>query len=350
MGGAEVFTYEVAKRWVSLGHNITLFTSEFPGCRSEEIVDGIKIVRSGGRFTVYSRAKRRYRERFCHEDFDVIVDEVNTQPFFVPKFAKNGESVFALIHQLAREYWFYETPFPINYVGYHYLENKWLRQYVSVPTVTVSKSTQKDLADLGFKRVSVVPEGLNFEPLSRLPQKNSNPTVVFAGRLKRAKRPDHAIRAFKIVKDKIPNAQLWVIGDGDFRPKLERMAGAGVTFFGHTDSLKRRNLIEQGWVLVNPGIREGWGLNVTEANALGSPCVAYDVPGLRDSIDDNLTGLLAKAGDVEDLAEKIIRLLNDNSTREELAEAALKHSHRFSWDTTADEFLKIIVNQQKTGD
>ena len=179
------------------------------------------------------KRKQFYSKRFRKERFDVIIDEINTQPFFAPKFAKNGEKVIALIHQLAREFWFYETPFPVSYVGYHFLENRWLKQYVDVPTVTVSESTRKDLLDLGFKHVSVVPEGLNFEPLNVLPEKDSKPIVVFSGRLKRAKRPDHAIKAFAIVKEKIPNAELWVFGDGPFRKTLERISGQGVRFFGN---------------------------------------------------------------------------------------------------------------------
>jgi len=88
MVGAEVFTYEVAKRWAAFGHEITLFTSKFPGCKNEEIVDGIKIVRAGGRFTVYAQAKKFYAKRFRHEKFDIIIDEINTQPFFCPKVCK----------------------------------------------------------------------------------------------------------------------------------------------------------------------------------------------------------------------------------------------------------------------
>jgi hypothetical protein len=129
MGGAEVFTREVAKRWVASGHEVSLFTSKFPGCENEEIVDGVNIVRAGGRFTVYRQAKKFYSKRFRAENFDVVIDEVNTRPFFAPKFVKNSEKIVALIHQLAREYWFYETPFPVNYFGYHFLENKWLKQY-----------------------------------------------------------------------------------------------------------------------------------------------------------------------------------------------------------------------------
>jgi hypothetical protein len=86
------------------------------------------------------------------EGYDVIIDEINTRPFLTPKFIKNGEQVVALIHQLAREYWFYETPFPISYIGYHFLEDRWLRNYVNIPTVTISESTKKDLLNLGFKK------------------------------------------------------------------------------------------------------------------------------------------------------------------------------------------------------
>jgi len=345
MGGAEVFTYEVAKRWVASGNEVTLFTSKYSGAKDEEIVDGIRIVRAGGRFTVYRQAKKFYSKRFRNEEFDIIIDEINTQPFFAPKFAKNGEKVVALIHQLAREFWFYETPFPVSYVGYHFLENRWLKQYVDVPTVTVSESTRGDLLDLGFKHVSVVPEGLNFEPLKGLPEKDSKPIVVFSGRLKRAKRPDHAIKAFAIVREKVPNAELWVFGDGPFRKKLERISGSGVKFFGNIASVERRLLLSKSWVLVVPGLREGWGLNIIEANALGLPAVAYDVPGLCDSVRDNETGLLAESSNIRDLAKKALNVLTDSLLREKLSVNALNYSKQFSWDKTDDEFMKLITHE-----
>jgi len=352
MGGAEVFTREVTKRWVKDGHEVTLFASEFPGCKREEFLDGVKVVRVGGKYSVYWKAKKYYKKCFSKEGYDVVIDEVNTRPFLTPKFVNNGEKIVALIHQLAREYWFYEMPFLISYIGYHFLEDRWLRNYVDVPTVTVSESTRQDLLDLGFKKVFVVPEGLNFTPLSEIPEKEECPVVVYAGRLKRAKRPDHAIRAFKIIKEKFPNAELWFIGDGPFRKDLERMAGESVKFFGGLSNEGRRRLLARAWVLVNPSIREGFGLNVLEANALGTPCVAYNVAGLRDSIINRRTGLLVKEnGDAEKLAEAVIRVLEDEVLRKTLSENALEHSKNFSWDRTAQEFEKILketVNERDT--
>jgi len=342
MGGAEVFTREVFRRWVEAGHEVTMFSSNFRGGKAHEVADGIDIVRSGGRYSVYWKVKEYYNKVFSKEDYDVVIDEINTRPFLTPKFVKNGEKIIALIHQLAREYWFYETPFPINYFGYHFFEERWLRNYTNIPTVTVSNSTRKDLADLGFEKVFVVGEGLNFEPLKRIDEKTSNPVIVFAGRLKKAKRPDHAIKAFKIVRGEIPKAELWIIGDGYLEDKLKKIGPEGVKFFGKVSNEERRELIRKAWVLVNPSVREGFGLNVIEANALGVPAIAYDVAGLRDSIVDGKTGLLVKSGDVEALARAVIQVLATDSLRIKLSEEALTYSKGFSWDKVADEFMKVV--------
>jgi glycosyltransferase involved in cell wall biosynthesis len=346
MGGAEVFTHEVLKNWVKSGNEVTLFTSDFKDSMEEEVVDGITIVRRGGRLSVYGMAKKFYSNRFSKEGYDVVIDEINTRPFMAPKFVNHGESVVALIHQLAREYWFYETPFPASYFGRYFLEERWLKNYRDVPTVTVSESTKEDLASLGFRKIFVVGEGLNFEPLAKLGEKTTNPVVVYAGRLTRAKRPDHAVRAFGIVKEKVPDAELWIMGRGNLENKLRKMAGEGVRFLGLTSNEERRELIKKAWVLVNPSVREGFGLNVIEANALGTPSVSYDVPGLRDSIRHYETGILVKSGGIDALAEAITLVLTNHDIKKRLSENALVYSKSFSWDKVAGEFMNVIETAQ----
>lgn len=342
MGGAEVFTREVLKRWVRDGHEVTMFTCKFRNSEREEIVDGVRIVRAGGKYTVYWKAKEYYDRFFSKEGYDVVIDEINTIPFLTPNFVDNGESILALIHQLAREYWFYETPFPLSHLGYYFLEEKWLKNYRMIPTVTVSESSKKDLVGLGFGKVFVVGEGLNFKPLEKLEEKQAHPVIAFAGRLKKAKRPDQAVRAFGIVKKEIPSVELWIIGDGYLRKRLMRIAREGITFFGSVSSKERRALIKKAWVLVNPSVREGFGLNVIEANALGVPCVAYNVPGLKDAVIDGKTGLLVETGDVEALAKTIVRILTDDALRLRLSKEALTYSSGFSWNKVADEFMNVI--------
>jgi glycosyltransferase involved in cell wall biosynthesis len=343
MGGAEVFTREIATRLVGLGHRVTLFTSEFKDCKREEVMDGVRIVRAGGRYSVYGQARKYYRKRFSKEKHDIVVDEINTRPFFASKFVANGEKVIALIHQLAREYWFFETPFPLSYFGYYFIEKRWLRSYVDVPTVTVSESTRKDLLALGFTSVKIVSEGLNFKPLDRLADKSDFPVMVYSGRLRRAKRPDHAIRAFVKVRQKFPDAELWMIGKGEFEDHLRSISPDGVKFLNDLTSAERRESLSRAWVLLNPSVREGFGLNVIEANAVGTPCIGYDVPGLRDSIVDRDTGLLARAGDVDDLTSKIVSVFGDQALRRRLGDNALEYSRQFSWDRCAQEFLTAAL-------
>ena len=118
--------------------------------------------------------------------YDLIIDEINTRPFFIPKFV-GEKQVIALIHQLAREFWFYETKFPLNYIGYYYLEKKWLSNYKNTVTLTVSNSTKIDLEELGFKRIFIVPNGLNVTPLSNMKEKEANPDCSFYGEIKKGK-------------------------------------------------------------------------------------------------------------------------------------------------------------------
>jgi|TARA_B100000315_G_scaffold255093_1_gene297551 glycosyltransferase involved in cell wall biosynthesis len=342
-GGAEILTYETAIRWVKAGHEVTLFTAEFPDCKREEVVDGIRVVRAGGKYLVYRMAKKYYKKRFSKEGFDVIIDEINTIPFLTPKFVNKGEKIIASIHQLAREYWFYETSFPVNYIGSYYLEDRWLKNYLDIPTVTLSESTKQDLFNLGFKKVFSIPPGVNFKPLNRVSEKEKHPVIAYVGRLKRQKRADHAIKAFKLLKKKIPTTELWIIGDGYFKKNLQALACDGVRFFHNLSNEERRQLLIRAWVLVHPGIREGFGLNIIEANALSVPAVAYDVPGLRDAIQDGKTGLLIKSGGIQALADVLYDVLISTDLREKLSENALESSRNYTWERYSEAFMKIIT-------
>ena len=268
------------------------------------------------------------------------IDEIHTRPFMTPKYVK--EPILALIHAVAKEEWFYETPFPISFLGCHILVPYWLKHYVEIPTATVSESTKRDLEELGFKEIYVVPEGLSVEPVKEMPRKNENPLIVFLSRLKRYKRPDHAIKAFKLVKREIPNAELWIVGDGDLKRKLEKTAFEGVKVLGRVPHEQKIEILKRAWVLVHPAVREGWGLNVIEANALGTPVVAYNVPGLRDSVRHMETGILVEDGDIEKMAKAIITLIEDNELRERLSKNAIEWAKRFSWDKTAEAFERIL--------
>ncbi len=285
-GGAEVYTDAVARAWVNDGHKVTLFTSAVQDQPGDEVCEGgYRIVRRGGRLGVYREARRFWR-REAQGNFDLVIDEVNTKPFGCPKWVKDVP-VIALIHQVAREIWFHETPLPVAVIGRFWLERYWLATYRNTPTVTVSDSSKRSLQDYGLRNVKVVPEGMDPQPKNtdfNQALKESSPTFAFAGRLAWNKRPQDAIAAFAIVRRELPDARLWVMGTGPMEARLRRTATDGVGFLGRVSDAEKHDRLRRAHALLVTSVREGWGLVVTEAAAVGTPSFGYNVAGLCDSI------------------------------------------------------------------
>ena len=305
-GGAEVYTQRVAEEWVRVGHEITLFCAGVRGRPGEEVVNGVRIIRRGSRLGVYREARRFWDSEGSR--VDLVIDEVNTRPFLTPQFV-TGTPVVALIHQVCREIWWYEMPLPVALLGRFWFEPRWLRAYQDIPVLTVSESSRLSLKEYGLRDIRVVPEGIDHHPRPDV-DKSSVPTVLFVGRLSRNKRPHHALAAFSVLRKHLPKAQMWIVGEGPMRQRLERSAPSGVKFFGRVDDLKKRELMARAHVLVITSVREGWGLVVDEAAAMKTLSVGYDVSGLRDSLD--ASGGLAVPPRPAALGETLIRLFRQH--------------------------------------
>ena len=130
-----------------MGHEITLFCPLFPNAASNEKLDGIEVIRRGGVFTVYLKAKQFYKRN--KDRYNLIIDEINGKPFLSPKIV-GAKPVLVLFHQLIHEIWFYETYFPLNWLCYHYLEKKWLSAYRNTPAITVSALFSTGFGKTGF--------------------------------------------------------------------------------------------------------------------------------------------------------------------------------------------------------
>jgi glycosyltransferase involved in cell wall biosynthesis len=349
-GGAELVTHEVASRWVKKGHSVTLFCASFPGGSDEQVLDGVRIIRRGRQYSVHYQAWRYY-SRLPPDRFDIVVDEINTIPFFTPLYVRGKHLAF--FHQLAREVWRFEAPFPLNVLGY-LLEPLYLRLYRSTATVAVSESTRQDLIELGFQRVYLVEDGVDVTPVANVPaqdQKEENPTVIYVGRLVPSKRVIDIVQAIGLVRAHIPNVQLWLVGDGTrkYIRRLKMLVSDyglrnSVRFWGKVPHAQKVELLTRAHALALTSVREGWGLVVIEANAVGTPAVVYNVHGLRDSVRHGQTGLVCKAETPRELAASIRTLLTWDELRATLARGALEWSRCFDWDKNADEFL-CVVNQ-----
>ncbi|MCL4545073.1 MAG: glycosyltransferase family 4 protein, partial [Chloroflexi bacterium] len=285
-GGAERVTWEHIRRWSAQGHSVTLFTARYPQSAARSTREGVTIVRRGSPYTVHVQAARWLRRRELVPD--VIVDEIHGLPFLAAAYA--SAPVVAFIHEVARNIWFEQYSLPIALVG-RAAERATLSLYarLQVPFLTVSDSTARDLQAEGIssERIQIIYAGLDVEPRPCVPPKESRPTLICLGRVVRMKRVDHAIRALAILCQDLPQAQLIITGAGEERyiAELQRLAVSlgvkeSVSFRGRVAEETKHQLLGSAHVLIHPSAREGWGLNVIEANAQGTIAVGYNVPGL----------------------------------------------------------------------
>ena len=329
---------------VASGDTVEWFTAMFEGAEREADLDGIHIVRGGRQWSVHLAAVRRYR-RHLHDSFDVVIDEVNTIPFFTPLWADIPHLL--LIFQLAREVWWYESPFPVSAVGYA-AEPLYLRAYRHTPSLTISASTEADLRRLGFvSPIKVLPIGL--EPmLVPSVRKEANPTFLYVGRMAPSKRVHEIIEAFRRYQAADPKARLWLIGDGPHSylaalHSLVRRLGLDemVQFLGRVPSDEKHKRMARAHVLLMASVREGWGLSIAEANMCGTPAVVYDIPGLRDAVRNGETGFVVPPTP-EGLADGMHRLAGSAAVYEQLRQGAKQWSSTFSFDTAADELRTAV--------
>ena len=356
-GGAEVYTHEVARRLGRIGHEVVLVTSKPADLPKEEMIDCYRIIRAGNRYTVYLHARRIYWQlRNQGWRPDVVIDEVNTIPFLTPKYVE--EPIAMLVHQLCKECWAYAIHPLIQPFGWR-LERRLHKIYVESAKngklraiITVSPSTKQDLIELGYPedRIFIVYNGLDWDFYKDCVDlcRDKENLVVYVGRITPYKRLEDLLKAWRMVEQEHSDAELVVAGRAEprylrklmeLKRKLDlRRVELRTNILGE----EKKHLLAKAKILVYTSIREGWGQTVLEAAACKTPAVAYNVPGLRDSVKHMKTGILIESGDIEQLAKAVTHLLIDHELRDRLAENAYRYAQQHSWNKTAETFLKVV--------
>ena len=351
-GGCELNLHEIAKRLVEQGHDVTLFCGAYEACNPYEYVDGIEVIRKGGKYSVYVFAFLTYISFLRKRKYDVVVDDINGIPFFTMLYV--GRPKIAVLHHLVKNIFSKELPFMFRPIGY---TAEWLipKLYRNIVFVTVSKSSKEEMIEAGIPRdhIEIIHNGITSMYTPNWELKTPYPHILYVGRLKKYKQMDHLLHAVSFLRKSIPQVRLSIVGTGDNEEDLKQLAKKLhiddiVTFHGFVMEEEKLRLIQSAWVFVTPSSKEGWGLTVIEANACGTPAIAYNVQGLRDSILDGETGLLVQQNrGFERLAEVVTEFLENTKLRQELSTKAVEWSKRFSWDNCAREFLQLLQEVSK---
>ena len=183
----------------------------------------------------------------------------------------------------------------------------------------------------------MVPPGID-ERFTPGVAKSDVPLVVAVGRLMPSKRFDELVRIAAEVRHDVPDLQLVIVGDGYERPNLDaQVADLGaedwVRIAGKVSDDELLSLYRRAWVVASASIAEGWGMTLTEAAACGTPSVATDIAGHRDSVAAGLSGLLA--ADERGLARDLTAVLTEPELRAKLSDGALQHAATLTWPAAA---------------
>jgi glycosyltransferase involved in cell wall biosynthesis len=347
-GGAEIHLHELFGRIANWGHEVRLIASGWPGCTLAAVVDGIQVTRVGGRHSFAWHARGAVRHALRQAPFDVVVEDINKIPLFLPTLTRLplvaivphlfGTTAFAEASvPMASVVWAAERPIP------------WV--YRNAAFHAISESTRDDLVRRGVpaERVVVIHPGVDtqaYRPDPATPRA-TRPTFLYLGRLKRYKGVEFAIRAVAAARTSRPDITLDICGQGDDRPRLERLAVEhrvrdAVRFLGYVSEDEKQRLLHRAWAVVFPSPKEGWGITNVEAAACGTPALASDSPGLRESVQNRVTGYLVPHGDVPALADRMLALAADSSLVERLGRAARRFAEGLSWDSAARATLAHI--------
>jgi glycosyltransferase involved in cell wall biosynthesis len=345
-GGAEIHLHEILRRAVVAGHEIVQVSHEVEGLPPVESIDGVEIHRHGKWYS-FNLSLRHYCKKLDLTSFDLVVEDLCKLPFFSPRWTDTP--VMVIVPHLFGTTAYREVSYP-KALYTNLLERFIPSVYAGCPFVAISESTKLDLIRRGIpgESIEVVPCGIDtdfYTPLEGISPEQD--LLLFVGRLKKYKGIQFLLAALALLRENGRSLRLVVLGSGDYRDDLVRIAESldlsdTVDFPGFVSQEEKLSLLRRSWAAVFPSEKEGWGLTVIEANCCGTPVIASDSDGLRDSVSDRETGLLVPHGDIEALAAAILELCDDPRLRSELSRNCLNWGRSFSWDVTGDLMIALM--------
>ncbi|MFL1903295.1 glycosyltransferase family 4 protein [Streptomyces tauricus] len=332
-GGSELLVDRLAEGLTHLGHQVTLL------CGGPAAYRDYRVVSAGGDLGHYLRARSAFQRQVG--DCDLLVEVCNGMPYLAPLWHRGP--TLCLVNHVHTDLWrmrFGGPLAPAARLGRRLEHWALAGGQRGGLLVAVSPSTAHALRAIGVERdrIRVVHNGVEEPgaPAGRSPE----PLFVAVGRLVEYKRIDLLLRLWERVRP-VTGGRLVIVGDGPERQRLQQLAGPGVEFTGHVSEAEKHRLLCAAWLLLHPSAVEGWGLVVTEAAARETPAIAFDVPGLRDSIVNGETGLLARGE--SSFAAAWCTLALSTHRRTLMGKAAGDRAAQYRWHRTVRQFRAVAT-------
>lgn len=360
-GGGEKRFYEIGKRLTKKGHQVHLYGMKFWEGenvikQNEMYLHGIykakKLYTKEGRRSILQAIYFGFHSmKLIKEDFDVI--DCCGFPYFSLFSCKlvsliKRKKLFSTWHEVwGKNYW-YEY---IGWKGYlGYIIEK-LAVLMPDKIISVSKhTTHKCKSKLNSKKpIYTVPNGIEFDLITKIKPAKEKSDVIFVGRLISSKNVDILIKSIKLIKEKNPEIKSLIIGDGPEKKTLEALTQKlnlekNIKFLGFLENDGDvYALMKSSKVFVLPSTREGFGIVVIEVNACGIPVITVNHKdnAARDLIEEGENGFVCQLNE-EEITKRIMRILENNSGRK-MEEVCMDLAKKYDWDKIGDKIEEFYL-------
>ena len=339
-GGAERTIYEVCIRLIEKGHKIVLLTGGWRGSMPAENLGGIEIHRFGKNISPHI-----VLPIFLLKDhYDLVVNDLGHAVPWISSTVLNKHNIVFFRHLHARSLPGQVNPIMAKFITA--IERCYFILYHSKVFVTESTTSKNDLLKLGIKndKIIMIPPGID-RKLFHPAVKSKYPSIVYFGGMRKYKRPLEVLYLLRSLIEKLKGLKLFIIGTGSEDRSMKELVNElnmqdYVEFTGRISTEELSDILASSWLNVHTSVTEGWGFSILEAASSGTPTVAYDVPGVRDAVEDGLNGIKVNDGDRKALSNAVLSILRDP---EEWWSSSVKVAGKYSWDGTAELWHKLIV-------
>ncbi|MCG3215134.1 MAG: glycosyltransferase family 4 protein [Candidatus Heimdallarchaeota archaeon] len=383
-GGVELHAINLSKELVKQGHEVTFITGAIPECKEKYNIDGVEIRRlelcslikssynpqklnfSRQAFFLMKALLSRQKKIIENESFDIFHGHVYSAGIAAYILAKKQSAKFInTIHGSYYKHWKQITKNRASSFFYRRMER-------SIAPYLAKKSdfqihTDYDFADTVKKwckletqnKIVTVLNGVDIKKFSPdikpdpMFDQKKGPKIIATRRLVAKNGVIFLVRSFKEILKKFPSAELFIIGDGPEKQRLEtesKLLGIHrqTHFIGMVPNDRIPSFLAAADIVVVPSIVEASSISVLEAMSMKKPIVASNIPGIREISDYGKNCELVSPMNWEDLAKGITKLLNDEEKAEDLARLGFEESTKnFTWEKKAKEIEQLYYRTQE---
>lgn len=347
-GGAKKFLQEHLSKLSDKGHNIKLISAKHPDLKSREYLNGVNVRRIGLPYSknllfIYTLGQILINRHIKKIKPDIILSIHSPLPWII----LDDTPVVSVFHHINNKESLKERDKFIGSILY-----KWelwgVKRTIGQQIISVSNDTADDLVDFGHQRknIKVVRNGIDSKKFS--PGKESEiPTILYLGRLDKRKGVDRIPRIYEDFINRDLDFTLHIAGDGEEEKFLEKFSKGkdNVKLHGFVSEKKKIDLLRKSWVVILPSRKEGYGIVVLEANACGTPVVANNVKGLRESVKNSETGFLENVENTEEFCDRVQEILAKRDLRKRLSKNCREFAQKHSWDEASSKLEDTLMSE-----